>query len=253
MKKIIFMCLTFIMGAAFYFPSVSLAAQNSLLDGKIVTPGKNARAPLTTTTFVTDNDENTYFPLEGEKGSPTVQDFLIYNFETPQDISAFKLYVKNYTGQKFAIGFIDTSNKEILFKYDDGKTGGDNGIYDLPSTVENVKTAVVWNYVAGAPILNVIEWGLYNGDPSLEPNPEPEQPTGSRAILVVTMTTGLEKEYDLSMQEVNSFISWYEAKRAGSGKASYAIDKHDNNKGPFSSRKDYILYNRVLTFEVNEY
>lgn len=85
------------------------------------------------------------------------------------------------------------------------------------------------------------------------PGVEPEQPTGNRAILVVTMTTGLEKEYDLSMQEVNSFISWYEAKRAGSGKASYAIDKHDNNKGPFSSRKDYILYNRVLTFEVNEY
>ncbi|GIP08226.1 hypothetical protein J1TS5_03960 [Paenibacillus macerans] len=81
----------------------------------------------------------------------------------------------------------------------------------------------------------------------------PEQPSGNRAILVVTMTTGLEKEFDLSMKEVNDFIDWYEAKQAGSGKASYAIDKHDNNKGPFSSRKDYILYDRVLTFEVSEY
>ncbi|WP_338708435.1 fibronectin type III domain-containing protein [Paenibacillus amylolyticus] len=82
---------------------------------------------------------------------------------------------------------------------------------------------------------------------------EPEEPSGNRAILVVTMTTGLEKEYDLSMQEVNSFIDWYETKQAGSGKASYAIDKHDNNKGPFKSRKDYILFDRVLTFEVSEY
>ncbi|RAI85666.1 hypothetical protein DET54_12121 [Paenibacillus pabuli] len=82
---------------------------------------------------------------------------------------------------------------------------------------------------------------------------EPEEPSGNHAILVVTMTTGLEKEYDLSMQEVNSFIDWYEAKQAGSGKASYAIDKHDNNKGPFKSRKDYILFDRVLTFEVSEY
>ncbi|WP_434750882.1 fibronectin type III domain-containing protein [Paenibacillus amylolyticus] len=82
---------------------------------------------------------------------------------------------------------------------------------------------------------------------------EPEQPSDNRAILVVTMTTGLEKEFDLSMQEVNNFINWYETKQAGSGKASYAIDKHDNNKGPFKSRKDYVLFDRILTFEVSEY
>ncbi|AWB44019.1 fibronectin type III domain-containing protein [Paenibacillus sp. CAA11] len=89
--------------------------------------------------------------------------------------------------------------------------------------------------------------------PGTEEPTTPEQPSGNRAILVVTMTTGLEKEFDLSMKEVNAFIAWYEAKQSGSGKASYAIDKHNNNKGPFSSRKDYILYDRVLTFEVNEY
>jgi hypothetical protein len=75
----------------------------------------------------------------------------------------------------------------------------------------------------------------------------------ARAILVVTMTTGLEKEYDLSMQEVNAFIDWYEAKQEGTGKATYAINKHDNNKGPFKNRKDYILFDRILTFEVSEY
>jgi hypothetical protein len=78
-------------------------------------------------------------------------------------------------------------------------------------------------------------------------------PDNGRAILVVTLTTGLEKEYDLSMQEVNDFINWYEAKQEGTGKASYAINKHDNNKGPFKSRKDYILFDRILTFEVSEY
>ncbi|OBR65130.1 hypothetical protein A7K91_05105 [Paenibacillus oryzae] len=86
-----------------------------------------------------------------------------------------------------------------------------------------------------------------------EPTLTPEQPTDSRAIFVVTLTTGLEKEYDLSMQEVNDFINWYEAKQEGTGKASYAINKHDNNKGPFKSRKEYILFDRILTFEVSEY
>ncbi|OMF46242.1 hypothetical protein CXK86_10420 [Paenibacillus sp. BGI2013] len=49
-------------------------------------------------------------------------------------------------------------------------------------------------------------------NPATIPDPEPGQPTGNRAILVVTMTTGLEKEFDLSMQEVNSFIDWNETK-----------------------------------------
>ncbi|MEC0232686.1 kelch repeat-containing protein [Paenibacillus alba] len=60
-----------------------------------------------------------------------------------------------------------------------------------------------------------------------------------RAILTVTLNTGLEKEFDLSMSEVNAFINWYEAKQGGTGTASYAIDKHNNNIGPFKSRKDY--------------
>ncbi|WP_071558629.1 discoidin domain-containing protein [Paenibacillus polymyxa] len=85
-----------------------------------------------------------------------------------------------------------------------------------------------------------------------DPNPTPV-PAGDRAILVVTMTTGLEKEFDLSMKEVNDFIAWYDAKDAGRGQSFYKIDKHDNNKGPFSSRKDYMLYDRILTFEVSEY
>ncbi|MHB0880314.1 fibronectin type III domain-containing protein [Paenibacillus sp. SEL1] len=89
-----------------------------------------------------------------------------------------------------------------------------------------------------------------------QPNPEPSepaQPTGDRGILVITMTTGLEKEFDLSMKEVNNFMAWYDAKDAGRGQSFYKIDKHDNNKGPFSSRKDYVIFDKILTFEVSEY
>lgn len=80
-----------------------------------------------------------------------------------------------------------------------------------------------------------------------------EEPETGRAILTVALTTGLEKEYDLSMTEVNSFISWYEGKAAGTGTASFAIDKHTNNKGPFKARKDYVIFDKILTFEINEY
>ncbi|MFD1461540.1 Kelch repeat-containing protein [Paenibacillus farraposensis] len=108
-----------------------------------------------------------------------------------------------------------------------------------------------------APVNTIEIFGKENSttpEPTPTPEPtDPSQPTGDRAILVVTMTTGLEKEFDLSMKEVNDFIAWYEGKQAGSGSASYAINKHNNNRGPFSIRKDYMLYDRILTFEVSEY
>ena len=85
------------------------------------------------------------------------------------------------------------------------------------------------------------------------PDPVDPQPSGDRAILTVTMLTGLEKEYDLSMDEVNAFINWYDTKDAGSGPSKYAINKHDNNRGPFSKRTDYVIFNNILTFEVSEY
>ncbi|MEK4047592.1 fibronectin type III domain-containing protein [Paenibacillus sp. FSL H8-0048] len=86
--------------------------------------------------------------------------------------------------------------------------------------------------------------------PTVTPSPTPEQPTGDRAILVVTMNTGLEKEFDLPMSEVNAFLNWYDT---ASGSARYGINKHDNNKGPFTSRIDYVIFDKILTFSVDEY
>ncbi|TKH36204.1 hypothetical protein C1I59_13325 [Paenibacillus polymyxa] len=70
--------------------------------------------------------------------------------------------------------------------------------------------------------------------------------------MTVTMDNGFDKEFDLSKKELNAFVTWYDAKDAGRGPSFFAIDKH-NNKGPFSNRKDYVIFNKVLTFEVSEY
>ncbi|CAM3661517.1 MULTISPECIES: Kelch repeat-containing protein [Saccharibacillus] len=92
------------------------------------------------------------------------------------------------------------------------------------------------------------------GEPTTPPGTgEPTIPGGDRAILVITMNNGLEKEYDLSMAEVNAFTAWYDAKDAGKGSARFVIDKHSNNKGPFSKRTDSVIFNNILTFEVSEY
>lgn len=91
--------------------------------------------------------------------------------------------------------------------------------------------------------------------PTVTPKPTatPEHPTGDRAILVITMNTGLVKEYDLPIAEVEAFVNWYDARDAGRGAGMFAIDKHTNNKGPFKKRKDYVVFDKILTFEVSEY
>ncbi|WP_406620718.1 Kelch repeat-containing protein [Bacillus atrophaeus] len=73
------------------------------------------------------------------------------------------------------------------------------------------------------------------------------------ALLVVTMVNGLQKEYQLSMKEVNGFLKWYKQRDAGDGPGFYEIDEHDNNKGPFESKKDYVVFKNILMYEVNKY
>lgn len=79
-----------------------------------------------------------------------------------------------------------------------------------------------------------------------------EQPETGSAILTIYLTNGIEKEYDLSMTEVNAFIHWFEQKDAGVGPAKYAFTK-TWNMGPFTKRTEYIVFNKILTFNVDEY
>ncbi|KKC49547.1 galactose oxidase [Paenibacillus sp. D9] len=66
------------------------------------------------------------------------------------------------------------------------------------------------------------------------------------------MVNGLEKEYDLTVQEVSAFIAWFDTKDAGTGPAKYAFNK-TWNKGPFSERTEYVIFEKILTFNVDEY
>ncbi|CAL8897921.1 DUF1668 domain-containing protein [Bacillus sp. FSL M8-0266] len=94
------------------------------------------------------------------------------------------------------------------------------------------------------------------GDKDPEPTTPPKDSATDEdgdALLIITMVNGLQKEYDLSMKEVNAFLSWYKKRDAGEGPGFYEIDEHDNNKGPFESKKDYVVFKNILMFEVNKY
>ncbi|MCT4564484.1 MAG: hypothetical protein N4A68_09290 [Maledivibacter sp.] len=72
--------------------------------------------------------------------------------------------------------------------------------------------------------------------------------SGDNALLRITMLNGTINEYDLSMSDVEDFIDWFEDRDD-----PYYIIKKDYNIGPFESRKDYIIADKILQFEVMEY
>ncbi|WP_270619780.1 bacterial surface protein [Paenibacillus macerans] len=223
------------------------------------------------TWLLTNNKDGRVFTGGSVRYTKTNGDYLTFKFKG----SKFRLIAETNPEYSKAVEVDIDGNIEYFSEYNDTKYVSQVLVYEklgLSDTVHEViikKNDALYMHVDAIDIdadgtLVDIDTPIPPIDPTEpdepsnpEPEPEepttPEQPSGNRAILVVTMTTGLEKEFDLSMKEVNDFIDWYEAKQAGSGKASYAIDKHDNNKGPFSSRKDYILFDRMLTFEVSEY
>jgi len=300
----------------------------SLLGGKAVKHGTNPNNPLGTTKLMTDGDSTTGFLLKKETTSGTVSDFLIYDFETPQVIDKYKLYIENYNGQSVYIVFLDAKGA-FLYSQEDRLVPGDNQIYSLPKRISGVKKVYIWNSdgISKGSDYKVIEWDLYK-DPSLDLNlvatadrnkitlnwnevndatsytvkralksggpyeviatdvqgdtyidNDVEYDTtyyyivtsvndtveivnsneasamiskSERAILRVTLINEVIKEYDLSAQELKAFIDWYNARTNGTGLEEYAFEK-TWNMGPFTKRTEYVIYSKILIFEVDEY
>jgi uncharacterized protein YjdB len=72
----------------------------------------------------------------------------------------------------------------------------------------------------------------------------------NRAILSISLVNGAIKEYDVSMQEVDKFINWFEERANGNGLALYSFTKKIN---PYKSVKEYIVHYKIASFEVREY
>jgi len=251
MKKAMCLSLCLVVLVAFFTPLKSVSAYTGgYINKKPATIATTLRGDaLDVTSLITDNDESTFYTLP--KGQTITLDL-------------GKVVTTNTLKLK-------ASSRNIrinIYMPDNSYTGGAymyNLYAGLPDgTSKNLNTNP-FQYVTIASSNNqdveIYEFDMINTDdlvleptpmPDPDPTPTPE-PTGDRAILALTMTTGLEQEYDLSMEEVNSFISWYDAKDAGSGPSKYTINKHSNNKGPFSKRTAHVIFNNILMFEVNEY
>lgn len=123
------------------------------------------------------------------------------------------------------------ANNITASDYTDSSVTNDTTYYYVVSAINAEGESLNSNEVSVTPIASVV--------------------TGN-AILVITMTNGNVKEYDLSMTEVNDFIDWYDERAAGSGEAYFIFNK-DYNLGPYQSQNEYIVFEAISSFEVKQY
>ncbi|PJI07019.1 MULTISPECIES: LamG-like jellyroll fold domain-containing protein [Clostridium] len=83
-------------------------------------------------------------------------------------------------------------------------------------------------------------------------NPTPITDDSDKAALNVTMTNGQVKQYNVTMNEVNKFISWYKLRSAGSGDPFYEFDITQSSN-PDIKRTDYVIFDKISSFEVDDY
>ncbi|GKX68853.1 Ig-like domain-containing protein [Inconstantimicrobium mannanitabidum] len=78
-----------------------------------------------------------------------------------------------------------------------------------------------------------------------------ETDTG-HAILSISLDNGNTKEYDVTMDKVNDFIKWYNArdKDKSTNSPTYTFDKNIN---PYKSVKESIVHDKIESYEVRQY
>lgn len=111
----------------------------------------------------------------------------------------------------------------------------------IDTTVTNV---IIYYYVVTA-----IDSNGHESMNSNEASATPQVSSG-HGLLRITMSDSSEREYQLSHDEINKFIEWCD-RAVGTSNSLYVFDK-TYNMGEFKTRKEYLLFDKIISLEVME-
>ncbi|URZ00520.1 Ig-like domain-containing protein [Clostridium felsineum] len=76
--------------------------------------------------------------------------------------------------------------------------------------------------------------------------------SSDKAVLSITMTNGQTKQYNVNMDIVDNFLSWYNLRAAGSGNSVFKFDVTESSNPDIIST-EYVVFNQICTFRVDDY
>ncbi|WP_051624058.1 Ig-like domain-containing protein [Clostridium akagii] len=79
-----------------------------------------------------------------------------------------------------------------------------------------------------------------------------KNPVDGNALLTVTMTDGQQRTYDITMSQVNDFITWYNNRANGQGNFTYSFNKTPSSAA-YTKRTEYLIYDKISNYDVDEY
>lgn len=119
-------------------------------------------------------------------------------------------------------------------------------VTDTTYVDQTVSSNTIYYYIV-IPVINEIE-----GTQSNEASAIIRLEQIGRTLLTITYTNGFTRTYDLQISQLNDFIDSYESFISRSGKSHYKFDKVPTS-GNFIKRTEYILFNNISNFDVDEY
>ncbi|MFD0671793.1 hypothetical protein [Cohnella sp. GCM10027633] len=221
---------SFVLCFSLIFSLFTFGDKASAYEGGLIAPNPLKDYVDTITDEYTDNNENTSAGIHGSN-------YVWYEFASATTITAFKMKA-NYDVDLLLYDSQNLLIDTVHFLWNNSTA---TQHVSLPQPINSVYKVVFKPKVA----MTIWELDVFG-------YPTPTEPDTGRVILTINISGGQVREYDLSTLELNAFLNWYDAKDAGTGPSKYAFTK-TWNKGPFKSRTEYVIFDKILAFDVDEY
>ncbi|WP_128895908.1 fibronectin type III domain-containing protein [Longirhabdus pacifica] len=132
------------------------------------------------------------------------------------------------------------------------RANAENGSFEYIAQVQS--TSFVDSNVTNGNVYYYVVTAINSGGESADSSIAYASPKAKeqRAMLEIEMTNGDRYEYDVTLEKAQDFVNWYIARANGQGSMVYVME-NTGNSGPFDDRYDYLFFNNIYSFQVNEY
>jgi hypothetical protein len=142
---------------------------------------------------------------------------------------------------------IGIQNKNIIWSIDDSSIAT-----ILTTGVTTNSTNIITGLKAGTTVLRAkTQDGGYETTCTINVSSKANSNVNN-AMLTIYLSNQTQRQYDLSANELNAFLNWYDTRATGTGNVRYGFNKPVASSA-FTKRTEYVVYDNIVAFDIDEY